>query len=99
MKITFQRISLDAHCFDCPNSSLKISILLEVGGGEAMGYFWEKQILSLKNIVFAEKNNVATSCTKKKFRCAAKRKQHLTPKKTIAPTPLQVKWVFPNVNI
>ena len=53
----------------------------------------EKNILlalcALKNIVFVEKNNVATTCREKNFCCAAKRKKYiLTPKKTIAPPPL-----------
>ena len=48
-------------------------------------------LCALKNVVFVEKNNVATSCRKRKIllRCEAKT-NILTPKKTIAPPPLKL---------
>ena len=49
----------------------------------------EKNILlalcALKNIVFVEQNNVATTCP-----AAKRKKNNLTPKKTIAPSPFKL---------
>ena len=58
-------------------------------------------------LTWAEKYYESTLClkksvvvTKKHFHCTAKRKeQNLTPKKNHSPPALEVKWMFPNMNV